>query len=208
MRSGFRTFGRHARVNIVGYLALFVALGGTSYAAVALPANSVGPTQIKSNAVSSPKVKDASLLKRDFAAGQLPSGPRGPQGTQGLPGERGPTGDTGAKGDTGDQGPRGAPGTLTDPSRLYLKRARDTGEALAVAQANCDSGDLALSGGFINDSQREVETSRPNALYPSDQPGWPPRIGQPHGWMVIAQDRSVFPSTVAEAEVMCLDIRP
>ena len=38
----------HIRHNVVGYLALFVALGGASYAAVNLPANSVGGRQIKS----------------------------------------------------------------------------------------------------------------------------------------------------------------
>lgn len=38
----------HLRSNVVGYLALFVALSGTSYAAIALPRNSVGPTQLKS----------------------------------------------------------------------------------------------------------------------------------------------------------------
>ena len=35
------------RHNVVAYLALFVALGGTSYAAIRLPANSVGARQIK-----------------------------------------------------------------------------------------------------------------------------------------------------------------
>ena len=33
---------RHVRHNVVGYLALFAALGGTSYAAVAIPTGSVG----------------------------------------------------------------------------------------------------------------------------------------------------------------------
>lgn len=40
-------FVRHVRQQFVGYLALFVALGGVSYAAVALPKNSVGSAQIK-----------------------------------------------------------------------------------------------------------------------------------------------------------------
>ena len=37
---------QHARSNVVAYLALFVALGGTGYAAINLPANSVGGKQI------------------------------------------------------------------------------------------------------------------------------------------------------------------
>jgi hypothetical protein len=46
---------------IVACVALFVALGGTSYAAIRLPANSVGTKQIKKSAVTAVKVKDATL---------------------------------------------------------------------------------------------------------------------------------------------------
>ncbi len=94
----------HARRNAVAYLALFVALGGTSYAAVALPRNSVGATQIKPRAVRSSEVKDRTLLAKDFKAGQLPQGTTGASGAPGAPGPagaRGETGLTGAKGDTG-----------------------------------------------------------------------------------------------------------
>jgi hypothetical protein len=43
--------------NVIASLALFVALGGASYAAVALPANSVGTKQLKKSAVSASKLK-------------------------------------------------------------------------------------------------------------------------------------------------------
>jgi len=43
-----RSFYSHARTNFVGYLALFVALGGTAWA---LDANSVGSRQIKNRSV-------------------------------------------------------------------------------------------------------------------------------------------------------------
>src|SRR5581483_2402945 len=48
---------------VLAGLALAVALGGTSYAAVSLPANSVGTAQLKNDAVTSLKVKNGSLLK-------------------------------------------------------------------------------------------------------------------------------------------------
>jgi hypothetical protein len=70
-------------------LAIFIALGGSGYAAVTLKRNSVKRKHIAPNAVTSPKVKDASLLSTDFAPGQLPRG---------------------AKGDTGQDGARGLPG--------------------------------------------------------------------------------------------------
>ena len=59
---------------IISVMALFVALGGASYAAIKIPKNSVGAAQIKKNAVTSAKVKDRSLLAKDFKAGQIPAG--------------------------------------------------------------------------------------------------------------------------------------
>ncbi|MFZ1880590.1 MAG: hypothetical protein WAU41_10525, partial [Gaiellaceae bacterium] len=59
-------------------MALLVALGGTAYAAGVLPAGSVGTVQLRHDAVVSSKVKDASLLGRDFKPVQLPRGARGP----------------------------------------------------------------------------------------------------------------------------------
>lgn len=42
----------HLRSNLVAYLALFVALGGTSYAAVTLPAGSVGTRQLRNHSIT------------------------------------------------------------------------------------------------------------------------------------------------------------
>ena len=68
---------------IVACVALIVALGGTSYAALKLPRNSVGNRQLKSNAVTSAKVRNGSLTARDFRAADIRRGPRGPQGPKG-----------------------------------------------------------------------------------------------------------------------------
>jgi hypothetical protein len=46
----------HVKHNVVAYLALFVALGGTSYAAISLPAGSVGSKQLRSGAVTNKKL--------------------------------------------------------------------------------------------------------------------------------------------------------
>ena len=67
-------------------MALFVALGGASYAAIKLPKNSVGAAQIKKNAVDSNKVKDRSLLATDFKSGQIPAGAKGETGAAGPAG--------------------------------------------------------------------------------------------------------------------------
>ena len=56
---------------IVACIALFVALGGTSYAAVTLPANSVGTTQLKNSAVTGDKVKTATLSGNKIVNGAI-----------------------------------------------------------------------------------------------------------------------------------------
>jgi hypothetical protein len=97
--------------NVVATLALFVALGGSSYAVTALSKNSVRSKHIVNgqvkradigrNAVTSPKVKDFSLLASDFAAGQLPRGEKGDKGDRGLQGVRGIQGEPGTDGAPG-----------------------------------------------------------------------------------------------------------
>ena len=65
----------HIRNNAVGYIALFVALGGTGYAALSLPANSVGTRQLRSGAVTSRKIAKgavaASALDPKSIAGHI-----------------------------------------------------------------------------------------------------------------------------------------
>ena len=66
----------HIRSNVVGYVALFVALSlGTAWAA-SLPKNSVGPKQIKANAVRSAETANDALTGTDInegTLGQVPS---------------------------------------------------------------------------------------------------------------------------------------
>ena len=113
--------------NVVAFLALFVALGGISWAAVKLPKNSVGAAQIKKNAVTSAKVKDRTLLAKDFKAGQLPAGAagaKGQQGPQGIPGPAGPQ---------GGPGPQGPAGTVAYQRTIVVHPG-----------ANADTGGAAL----------------------------------------------------------------
>jgi hypothetical protein len=49
-----------------------------------LPRNSVGSEQLQNGSVTAAKVKDRSLLARDFKQGQLPRGAQGPQGPEGT----------------------------------------------------------------------------------------------------------------------------
>jgi hypothetical protein len=79
MLTRFR-FGRPSHATVVAYLALLIALGGSAYATVKLGKGAVKARNIAANAISSPKVKNGSLLARDFRPSQLPSGTEGPPG--------------------------------------------------------------------------------------------------------------------------------
>jgi hypothetical protein len=46
---------------VISLIALFVALGGTTYAATSLPKNSVGTKQLKKGAVTAPKIRNGAI---------------------------------------------------------------------------------------------------------------------------------------------------
>src|SRR3954447_17095989 len=71
--------------NVMASLAVFVALGGTSYAVTQLPRNSVGASQIKRDAVRSPEIRNGSLRLGDFGASTREAR-RGQRGAAGPPG--------------------------------------------------------------------------------------------------------------------------
>lgn len=141
---------RLSYANVMSSLALFIALGGVSWAAATLPAKSVGKRQLKDNAVTGAKVANGSLRAADFARGELPAGPRGPAGAAGAPGPQGQRGEKGDKGDRGDQGPAGAsacdsllcPGAdLVDDGRATVRsEGADIGSGTAY-RAGCATPD-------------------------------------------------------------------
>jgi hypothetical protein len=143
-----RSIFRWSPGTILGAIALLVALGGTSYAAVSLPPNSVGAPQIKNGVVTSSKIRDFSLLARDFRPGQIPRGARGPVGPAGPPGPPGPTGPAGvATGPTtGPTGPGGSTAAVVQVVDATIGAA-DSGAALAA----CPSGQKATGGGAYLD---------------------------------------------------------
>jgi Collagen triple helix repeat (20 copies) len=120
---------------VVAYVALFVALGGTSFAAVMvtgrqvkdgsltgtdLKNGSVTGKDLKNRSVTTYDIRDGSLMAKDFKFGQLPAAAAGAQGLRGFKGDTGSTGaagatgDTGATGATGDAGDAGSAGSAGD----------------------------------------------------------------------------------------------
>lgn len=117
----------HLRGNAVGYLALFVALGGSSYAAVqlapgsvkarALAPGAVTHAKLARNSVNANDVKNKTLTPSDFKSGTFLKGLKGDAGPQGLGGVPGLKGETGAP---GPQGPAGHDGSASISARAGL----------------------------------------------------------------------------------------
>jgi hypothetical protein len=139
----------------IACLALAVALGGTSYAAILnVPVNSVGTAHLRPNAVVSSKVKNRSLLAVDFKTGQLPAGPRGPQG------------------DKGDKGDPGAPGIsgyeLVMASNIVTNQIFNSVGATCPAGKRVIGGGGATAGGIVVGDGPYIVVSQPSL----DGRGW------------------------------------
>jgi hypothetical protein len=172
---------RFSHATVVAYLALFVALSGSSYAAVQLSRGSVKGKHIAKNAVTSKKVKDGTLLAQDFRSGQLPTGPQGERGPQGAPGA---------------QGEAGAAAATNIVARKGAETSCSGSGCQVEATVSCQPGERATGGGFD-----EVPAVVPDGEAIHSGPiGTPPT-----GWKVIMRDSSTgpFEGAIAQAVVLC-----
>ena len=129
---------------VLAAIALFLALGGVSYAATTLPRNSVTTIQ----------VRDHSLLAKDFARGQIPRGPVGPAGPAGPAGPVGPAGPAGAAGSAA-----ASKWVLVNPNGSIAAQSggisittHTTGEYIVNFGSAVDSKLILASPGLANDS--------------------------------------------------------
>jgi hypothetical protein len=134
----------------IALLALFVALGGTGYAAVKIAKNSIGTKQLKrgavktsdlaANSVTGSKVKRGSLASSDFKASSLPRGPKGERGAAGASGSPA----FGAVIGRGD----GVPATGTSflaPSGQFTAQLTENLVSSFTPNATLTASDLAIS---------------------------------------------------------------
>jgi hypothetical protein len=136
MRSTAR--GHYAAVTST--LALVVALGGTSYAAVVVTGD-----DIKDGTVSTKDVKDKTLKVRDISAAARDA----------LRGERGPVGATGA---TGPAGPPGAPGAAAQSAPIFSVQSHPQ-SVMADIPVKVLSLSLGPGAYFVSSKYLAVSTS-------------------------------------------------
>lgn len=166
---------RPTPATVISLVALFVALGGTTYAAATIGSaqiknnsirgkdirkSAVTTSDIKNNAVRSADVRNGSLQAGDFASGQLPAGATGP---------------VGPKGDKGDKGDTGAPGatnviTRSKPDTIPANTAK-------IVNVACAEGERATGGGGNNVAARGV-----NVIQTAPEPLG--NASTPTGWQV------------------------
>jgi hypothetical protein len=146
--------------NVVASLALFVSLGGSSYAAMTITGkevknNSLTAGDIKNGTIRSADVRDRSLLARDFRPGQLPQGPAGSQGERGSDGARGPEGEEGPAGPEGPEGPAGPQGQAGAPATKLFGVVRYDGTL--ETDSGIESVTSTVVGRYIVRFDRPVE---------------------------------------------------
>jgi hypothetical protein len=152
--------------NVMATVAVFVALGGTSYAALRIPRRSVGHAQLRANAVTSVNVRNGSLRAADFKSGDLPRGPKGSTGSKGATGGRGPTGATGpvgptataVGGSTAGNPPAGADATLASAAITTKAAGPLLITALGSVTSACAAAPCAADFGIYVDGQPVAST--------------------------------------------------
>jgi hypothetical protein len=197
MVEGLRS--RVTYANVTATVALFIALGGTSYAAATasigsreIRNNSVLSADIRNNQLRSRDVRDGSLLAEDFAAAQLPAGQRGPKGETGAKGETGNTGPSGSPGPQGPKGETGATGNAGPPglSGVEILQSSSAGgsDSSKTAIASCPAGKMVIGTGYDLVGAKTAGTLFPNeeldVIVDSVVPAF---NAQPQLWQVFVQ---------------------
>ncbi len=183
MLSKVRSY-RPSHTVVVAYLSLFVALGGSSYAAIKVTGKNVKDSSltgkdIKNSSLGTADLKNGNLLAADFKAGQLPAGPQGPRG---LTGPAGPAGQRGPAGATKVVQRNGTEGHVSPGS-------------LGSSTATCHPGERATGGGGAITGGGAPSVFRTEAVLGPD--------GTPTGWVHQVWNASTNPGTTVVARVIC-----
>ncbi len=176
-----RPAARLGYANVMATVAVFVALGGSSYAAMTVTGaqiqnNSVASPDLRDNGVRgkdirrgtvrSSDIRDWSLRARDFMPGQLTAGGRGETGPAGATGPEGPQGAAGPQGESGPAGADGPAGPAGQAGISGLERVVGhtayNSASFKSTTATCPDGKKILGTGSF--AQGAATGSPPNQL--------------------------------------------
>jgi hypothetical protein len=148
---------RHLQRHFVGYLALFVALGGTSFAAATL----INGAQIRPHTIPKNRLTNSAISSL--------TGSRGPRGVAGPAGATGPA---------GPAGPAGAPGPagVSSYQRVSALAATVPADGTDVsALAECPAGKQAVGGSYFTTGSTGTKIRTETSAYSianDGNPGW------------------------------------
>jgi hypothetical protein len=177
MTRGFRRF---LRQNTIALLALFLALGGTSFAAASL----ISGSQIRPHTIAKNRLTNKAIR-------QL-KGDRGPRGAQGAQGVAGPTGPRGAQGVQGVQGPPGPVDLDYESVDVPVAAGAD-----GLGQVPCPVNWVATGGGATTFPADPAIT-----IYESDWIGWANPPFTANAWEARIHNGSAG-SVILTVDVIC-----
>jgi hypothetical protein len=213
-----RRISRPSPALVISLVALFVALGGTGYAATQLAKNSVGAKQLRKGAVSSAKVKNSSLLLNDFRTSERSklrgspgargiSGARGATGVRGLQGPQGVQGTQGVQGDPGPEGPTGVEQVVVRSTTLVFTAASGPNGQQLSDDVQCQTGESVVGGGtdiFPVSAVSDQPNVIVNSSRPADASGATVANGEePTGWFGSARRNSNTGGHTVAIYVLC-----
>jgi hypothetical protein len=138
--------------NVTATLALFVALGGSSYAAL-----NVGSEDVRDGSLTGRDVRNGSLAAADLGESATAARRRGRRGARGRRGPRGPAGPAGV---AGPPGPSGATNAVVRILPIPSSPGGDPNPPPITGSRECEAGERAIGGGFslASASDKAVES--------------------------------------------------
>jgi hypothetical protein len=137
---------RPTYAGVTSTLALFMALGGGAYAAASLPAHSVGPRQLKRNAVTSAAIKHGAVNGAKVANGSLTGADIRLSTLGKVPAAV--AADSAASATNATNAVHAGAAAALDHVTYKTATGSATAGAVTLARVACDAGEHAIGGGI------------------------------------------------------------
>jgi len=156
--------------NVMATIAVFIALGGASYAAIKVPKNSVGTRQIKNEAITAAKIRNDAVTGSKIAVAGLGTVPSAMHAANA---------DTALNASHADNSSNAAHATIADTAgNSQTVGGRSAEQLVAAGKLTCPSG-MKLEMGLCFETSTRTPTAQSAAIFTcSDQGRWLPNLEQ------------------------------